>query len=769
MTPLFRRRTPPPTKQPPKDTTLQAATDAHTAADATQADEWADPPAINLAAVNTIIDDGHTPLTDTQALARLGVRLSKGVAYMAPNHADVPLILHENSDHQAWAWLDAPLTQGQHKGALHVCLAPLLAGLDPATVNPLHPEGRRTHPTIPGGLAHAAAHLNHTRLNTTLLNTQPWPVRAAATILEEIRAEAAQVKDRPFDAVYLRASAMLWRLPEGEDRWRTAYLAATILGRRAAGILQPTDTTPAQPLIDAVFTRKEKNKLLGICGRAIRLPDGDTHTLIDLATQWVDVVGVTDPTKIFTDPCATRTHHMTPPTQGSGPGSNNSQNEDGGDGDGNKDSNKDSNASTGSTNPTGTPSQQGEAQGDQTNQADQAGQEHQEGQGQQADNHSKQQQQPGQQGTSSHNPQDTQAQAAPNPNPWGATPDLEWDDPAATALADVAKAATAGARDQLREQARSQAEREALIEAVTAPLDQATAEARQRREMADKTFAHSDNGNLVRPTSRMSRPPRPGEEKLARDLESALRKARFRERGKTKVAFDRPPGRLCGRDMLQRRAQASMGQMPTARPWRRQVYATTPTPTIYALILADKSGSMKWADKPVAAITWALSRAIHAVGGKAAALTFGSDVRVLADAGKPLAQVPVYSSGDPHEAFTDALKAGDGRLNLASVRGVRCLFVISDGVYSPQEREQGAAELTRLVREGVTVVWISPGALTGASRKLAAAWGMKDIHEWAPKGVRIVHVDSHTTAARSIVAAMAGTLITTTKEWQPDS
>lgn len=109
-------------------------------------------------------------------------------------------------------------------------------------MNPLCPAGRRAHPTVPGGLAHVSAHLRHTRVDAGVLEGVSWPVVAAALLLEEVRCEAVYLGDRPWDAPYLRASALLWSLPDGCDRrWGAAYVGVSVLGRVCSGVLQAGD------------------------------------------------------------------------------------------------------------------------------------------------------------------------------------------------------------------------------------------------------------------------------------------------------------------------------------------------------------------------------------------------------------------------------------------------------------------------------------------------------------------------------------------------
>ena len=216
--------------------------------------------------MSTSIVRGSEGAVVSGGLGVVGGRLARGVPFMS-GRRDVPLFVHGEREREwgAWCWLDRSLVVverlvpmgglgghvealpstnaaeaattvggadadvtaaagavgGGSGGGLHVCLGPLLVGVG-GDVNPLRPAGRRAHPTVPGGLAHVSAHLRHTRVDAGVLEGVSWPVVAAALLLEEVRCEAVYLGDRPWDAPYLRASALLWSLPDGCDRRRGA-------------------------------------------------------------------------------------------------------------------------------------------------------------------------------------------------------------------------------------------------------------------------------------------------------------------------------------------------------------------------------------------------------------------------------------------------------------------------------------------------------------------------------------------------------------------
>ena len=165
-------------------------------------------------------------------------------------------------------------------GGLHVCLGPLLVGVG-GDVNPLCPAGRRAHPTVPGGLAHVSAHLRHTRVDVGVLEGVSWPVVAAALLLEEVRCEAVYLGDRPWDAPYLRASALLWSLPGGGDRrWGAAYVGVSVLGRVCSGVLRVGDVRGVREEVVGVLGAGCVGELEGVCAGVLGLVDGDTQGLV---------------------------------------------------------------------------------------------------------------------------------------------------------------------------------------------------------------------------------------------------------------------------------------------------------------------------------------------------------------------------------------------------------------------------------------------------------------------------------------------------------
>ena len=280
---------------------------------------------------------------------------------------------------------------------------------------------------------------------------------------------------------------------------------------------------------------------------------------------------------------------------------------------------------------------------------------------------------------------------------------------------------------------------------------------REVEEKAPKLFRREERGlnRLLSLSYPWDREPGAGEVRMFHELEGALRRASFRERDKAKVAFDRPPGRMSGRDMVQRRAQIQMGQVPTARPWRRQVYAHTPSPTIHTLIITESRRSMNWVRRPIEGIVWAVARAVGALGGRADALTTGG--WALTEAGRIPNRVPHMSTENFSGDLRLALRLGVDHLGLTTARGVRSIFIITDGwdKYSPYDHSAISRDLRGLLEAGIHITWITFHPQGGQDRQAPPPTDL----DWLPQGVARMPITGQHHVARDLAAAIGGTLI----------
>ena len=344
----------------------------------------------------------------------------------------------------------------------------------------------------------------------------------------------------------------------------------------------------------------------------------------------------------------------------------------------------------------------------------------------------------------------------------GVGPVLEWWDSMKVLMEQVGSAAARGARQQLTQQAQQSMPKAIHIpfsphEEVPPDPKQEASLNREVEEKAPKLFRREERGlnRLLSLSYPWDREPGAGEVRMFHELEGALRRASFRERGKAKVAFDRPPGRMSGRDMVQRRAQIQMGQVPTARPWRRQVYAHTPSPTIHTLIITESRRSMNWVRRPIEGIVWAVARAVGALGGRADALTTGGGA--LTEAGRIPDRVPHLRTENFSGDLRLALRLGVDHLGLTTARGVRSIFIITDGwdKYSPYDHSAISRDLRGLLEAGIHITWITFHPQGGQDRQAPPPTDL----DWLPQGVARMPITGQHHVARDLAAAIGGTLI----------
>ena len=477
-------------------------------------------------------------------------------------------------------------------------------------------------------------------------------------------------------------------------------------------------------------------ELEGVCAGVLGLVDGDTEGLVGLGERLVGVVGDVPGYAVFTDPCAARTHGLRAPraphdqnqNQNHDQNQGQDKNRDRGQGQG-RDRGQDSSSSAGAA--AGGDGAAGGGGGDGDDGGD-----------------------AGSTGTGSG------AGAGSGGGSGGVVgvgPVLEWWDSMKVLMEQVGSAAARGARQQLTQQAQQSMPKAIHIpfsphEEVPPDPKQEASLNRKVEEKAPKLFRREERGlnRLLSLSYPWERDPGAGEVRMFHELEGALRRASFRERDKTKVAFDRPPGRMSGRDMVQRRAQIQMGQVPTARPWRRQVYAHTPSPTIHTLIITNAGREMGWVRRPIEGIVWAVARAVGALGGRADALTTGGGA--LTEAGRIPNLVPHMSTENFSGDLRLALRLGVDHLGLTTAKGVRSVFIITDtwSGYSPYERSAIPRELRGLLEVGIHITWITFHP-QGEPPNLA------DL-DWLPRGVARMPITGQHHVARDLAAAIGGTL-----------
>ncbi|MFI7676432.1 VWA domain-containing protein [Actinophytocola sp. NPDC049390] len=184
-------------------------------------------------------------------------------------------------------------------------------GVDPATVDPANLADRARYATTWGLLTHECGHAKHTAWDVP--EGTPPAVAAAAMLLEEPRMEAAQVRRRPDDRHWLRASAtnLILADTDATDPARApkmtkadaAHTAALLLARVDGGILTATETAPVATVVESILGADLLAELRGLWQEALNTADDDADTMIDLGRRWCKAIG-TDPDNPDPDPGA---------------------------------------------------------------------------------------------------------------------------------------------------------------------------------------------------------------------------------------------------------------------------------------------------------------------------------------------------------------------------------------------------------------------------------------------------------------------------------
>ncbi|MGI5206245.1 hypothetical protein ACQEU6_32315 [Spirillospora sp. CA-108201] len=228
------------------------------------------------------------------------------------------------------------------------CFVPSLAAIeldgthlrqDPATCDPSWPADRDRYPVLWGVLTHEAAHATHTRWSVP--DGAPAAAADAAMALEESRIEAVQVRRRPADRRWLRASATSLILadfttgptapataaatapgggsapsggaPSGTSAgapatpptappvttphtamtpWNAGRAAALLLARTDAGILEPAETKTLAEVVLDVLGPTRLSALAALWHLAHATGDDDTATMMDLGRRWCRILDV---------------------------------------------------------------------------------------------------------------------------------------------------------------------------------------------------------------------------------------------------------------------------------------------------------------------------------------------------------------------------------------------------------------------------------------------------------------------------------------------
>jgi hypothetical protein len=177
-----------------------------------------------------------------------------------------------------------------------------LGTVDPATATPDSVTDRARYAPTWGLLVHECAHARHSTWEAP--PDAPRGAVAAAELLEESRIEAAQIRRRPDDRHWLRASATSLILADTRAAdpahaptmtpAHAARAAALLLARADGGILTVAETAPVARTVEAVLGSETLAELRAVWQAAHDIDDEDAPAMVDLGRRWCEALG-TDP------------------------------------------------------------------------------------------------------------------------------------------------------------------------------------------------------------------------------------------------------------------------------------------------------------------------------------------------------------------------------------------------------------------------------------------------------------------------------------------
>ncbi|MEV4204360.1 vWA domain-containing protein [Nocardia salmonicida] len=172
-------------------------------------------------------------------------------------------------------------------------------GIDPATAHPDRNSDRNRYAAVWGAFVHECAHAKHSVWERPPVANPA--VIEAAMLLEESRIEAAQIRRRPDDRHWLRASATEIVIGDlgGADAaaeipptlYAAAHTAALVLGRIDGGVLERSECAPVVLEIEAILGTDTLEKLRDIWRQAHTVADDDAAMMLELGQRWLDIVG----------------------------------------------------------------------------------------------------------------------------------------------------------------------------------------------------------------------------------------------------------------------------------------------------------------------------------------------------------------------------------------------------------------------------------------------------------------------------------------------
>lgn len=222
------------------------------------------------------------------------------------------------------------------------------------------------------------------------------------------------------------------------------------------------------------------------------------------------------------------------------------------------------------------------------------------------------------------------------------------------------------------------------------------------KRVSDQFFQAGNVRGRTNSTKARSRKPTLEEKRAANEIVRILRKARYKDRVKTKVASEIPPGRLVVSAAVQKSANPRLHVNRWSEVRRHHVEQ----PKLKLGMLADVSGSMDRAMEPMGSASWIFSNVVQQIEGTAATVYYGQGVIPVLKPGEVQKQVDIWDANDGGHVIGDAFKMLNGSLRIADGVGARLLVVISDAHYQDRETQEAEKAITDCISTGAAVLWM---------------------------------------------------------------
>ena len=571
------------------------------------------------------------------------------------------VIVHVHNESDGHGYAPAWYVHGTDDIVIHVDRAEVPEALNGSWTGLKEKVRRR----LLGLLAHEAAHsawshwLNPRKLFPDGRTAKTKAAYAVLEMLEELRIENRAVAASPIVAQYLRAALPLVISGLTSDsitsRNHAARAWALIYGRTLSGIIEDNEVDWVDETARIVLGDDDVDILVELLSEAVALPASESERLIDIAHEWVEIVG--------------------PPEPG----------EEDGEGEGS--------GGTCSHDPDAEPSEEEGDKGDKSEETTGPGRAVGDGLTDKPDEPEAE-------------PEETESDAPATTPVFGGLGGFDSQEEH-----DTKSESEGEAYDPITE-AEAEAMRKAIVEAlehveINWSPDRTKLDLSDPAALAAKVFGKKTRkGRLV--PQEPTHIERTEIVKTARALESLVLPAIT----KRTVPSTLPPGRLRNREAIRASAERAQGMLSTAKPWRTTKRRHDTVKPIVVGIMTDVSGSMHWAEQAVAQFAYVWGNAANRIAARAASVTFGDQADAVIRPGEVPAKVMVKRADGGSEHFDHAAAALDGVLKLGVPNGsAKVVLVISDAhLVISREADRAYEWCRKWVEAGTTVVWITPSS-----------------------------------------------------------